>query len=413
MYDVAHTGAVEALWLIALGALAYLMGQVFRQMHFPEFLGAILAGILLGPTGLGLLQSHSVEGSAIAYDPLFGAAYNTGLSVLMFAAGRSIQFTNSLKSNADTWVLVCGTLIVLVPAYLTVDLAFLAFSVNEGTSQTYQLVLTICVAVTSVPFLTKILRERQLFGSNFAKTILTAACVVDLILWLLLSVITDMHTSATYSWRTVFSGIAPELLIYSLTVTVIFLARRYSDYEVYLVNSAISDTVKGLVTLVTFLLVADAIGAEIMIASLCAGIAYANGVKAKERKSNFWHWAEKLLVPLYFATVGVSLNLLGSISLLHAAVFIFWSSSLKIGLVYSVLLIHRPNRELNKAFAVAMNTRGGPGIAMASFAFTEGMIDERTFVSVVLASLVTAVMTDSYIRRSQVSERSPAIKYER
>ena len=49
-------------------------------------------------------------------------------------------------------------------------------------------------------------------------------------------------------------------------------------------------------------------------------------------------------------------------------------------------------------FAVAMNTRGGPGIVLASVASDFGLIDERFFVTLVLVTIITSLVAGAWFR---------------
>jgi len=49
-------------------------------------------------------------------------------------------------------------------------------------------------------------------------------------------------------------------------------------------------------------------------------------------------------------------------------------------------------------YAVAMNTRGGPGIVLASVAHAAGIIDDRMFTALVLASILTSFATGLWFR---------------
>ena len=49
-------------------------------------------------------------------------------------------------------------------------------------------------------------------------------------------------------------------------------------------------------------------------------------------------------------------------------------------------------------YAVAMNTRGGPGIVLASVAFDFGIVDQRVFVALVLAAIITSLLTGVWFR---------------
>ena len=49
-------------------------------------------------------------------------------------------------------------------------------------------------------------------------------------------------------------------------------------------------------------------------------------------------------------------------------------------------------------FAVAMNTRGGPGIVLASITLGVGLIDERMYVALVLTAIVTSIIAGAWFR---------------
>jgi Kef-type K+ transport system membrane component KefB len=45
-----------------------------------------------------------------------------------------------------------------------------------------------------------------------------------------------------------------------------------------------------------------------------------------------------------------------------------------------------------------MNARGGPGIVLASITFSEKIIDAEMFVALVLASIITSLFADIWLR---------------
>jgi K+:H+ antiporter len=47
---------------------------------------------------------------------------------------------------------------------------------------------------------------------------------------------------------------------------------------------------------------------------------------------------------------------------------------------------------------MAMHTRGGPGIVLASVAYAAGIIDERMFTALVLASILTSLACGLWLR---------------
>jgi Kef-type K+ transport system membrane component KefB len=57
------------------------------------------------------------------------------------------------------------------------------------------------------------------------------------------------------------------------------------------------------------------------------------------------------------------------------------------------------NRRGATNLAVAMNTRGGPGIVLASVAFDAGIINEQFFVALVLLAVLTCLAAGSWLER--------------
>jgi Kef-type K+ transport system membrane component KefB len=49
-------------------------------------------------------------------------------------------------------------------------------------------------------------------------------------------------------------------------------------------------------------------------------------------------------------------------------------------------------------YAIAMNTRGGPGIVLASVAFDFGIVDERVFLALVITAIATSLATGVWFR---------------
>lgn len=395
-YETFAVGLVPVLRLLLLVSSALFASLLFRWLRLPEFLGALAAGIVLGPSVADIFGI--AQGGQALQNWAFDFFYWSGLSILMFAAGNSILFSPSDGISARTWTLAVSALFVLVPAYLTAGLAIEFAGGNPMSpgreAQVYQMVFTLCAVVTSVPFLTKIFRERQLLTTEFAKTVLLAACIVDLVLWLLLSVAHNLHKGNMADAPGVGHALWPNLAIYFATFAMIVMMRSFSAYYKPPISGPRSEFFFGIGVLLTMVVVAIVINGEVMVAALCAGIIHANCGFAKGLDKDIWRRAELGFVPLYFAAIGVSLTFAGTLSFWHMAVFVVWSSVLKIGIVKLALETANPRDACNNLFAVAMNTRGGPGIAMASFAFAADMIDNQTFLTVIMASFVTALLTD-------------------
>jgi Kef-type K+ transport system membrane component KefB len=113
-------------------------------------------------------------------------------------------------------------------------------------------------------------------------------------------------------------------------------------------------------------------------------------------------------VLLYFAIVGLSVNIIRDFNLGLILGFLVWSSVIKMACVFFAAKLYFGVQSLH--YAVTMNTRGGPGIALAGLALGLGLIGQPTFLALVFASLITAGITEAWLtifyRRSLVSAPS-------
>ncbi|WP_208354220.1 cation:proton antiporter [Pseudaestuariivita rosea] len=388
---------VLGVGLFILGVHA--LTRVLCAFHIPTLLAALGGGYLLSPVRIDYEFYLGSPIPVLSLDVL----YWIGLGVLMFSAGKAIKFT--LEDMSPTvLLLIFGSLLSLLPAYFTVEIAMrLAGGDNLADAKAMHvqhLVVVLCVVVTSVPFLSRIMSERNLLGTNFSRTVLMSACFVDLVLWLLLGLISTYHETDHVSHVSALRALWPDITVYLATFILIMMTRSiwwelFTQRFTVLLRIAIFPFLVVLVLLAVIVM-----RAELMIAALCAGLLYANCQPSAVTKVDMWSLGEKVFVPLYFAVVGASLSFEEAFSPWHALVFIAWSSLLKMGAIKVVLDLAGSKTKNSFIYATAMNTRGGPGIAMASFAFTAGMVDERTFLSVVMASLVTAYVTDRTLRRN-------------
>jgi Kef-type K+ transport system membrane component KefB len=116
----------------------------------------------------------------------------------------------------------------------------------------------------------------------------------------------------------------------------------------------------------------------------------------KQRISDISLW---FFVPIYFALVGHSLNLARDADASLILGFLLASSAAKLASVMAAARAAGSNFRHALDLGMAMNTRGGPGIVLASVAHAAGIVDGRMFLALLLASVLTAVAAGWWFRR--------------
>src|SRR5262249_59802261 len=96
-------------------------------------------------------------------------------------------------------------------------------------------------------------------------------------------------------------------------------------------------------------------------------------------------------VPIYFAMVGLQINFAGNINVPLTLEYLVFSSAVIILTVWPAMRIAGHSGMAASNFSVAMTTRGGPGIVLASLAYSIGIINQVFFVTLFLTALLTTL----------------------
>jgi Kef-type K+ transport system membrane component KefB len=156
------------------------------------------------------------------------------------------------------------------------------------------------------------------------------------------------------------------------------------------------------------------LGVEAFFGALLAGIVV--GSRRREPASAIEAvktFSFAFFVPVYFAIVGVQLDLIHGFDPLFFLAFLAFACGAKaISVFFGARLAgESPRSSLN--LAVAMNARGGPGIVLASIAFGAGIISEPFYAVLVLLAILTSLAAGSWLERiprEQLLVRSESAK---
>ncbi|NLX97037.1 MAG: cation:proton antiporter [Rhodopirellula sp.] len=406
------------LTLSVLLASTHFIGYVFLRLRQPRLVGEILAGILLGPFVLGRLapsiSAHlfgtSTEVNTISV--VTGFLYWFGLLLLMFISGSQVRRVLAQENRrATAWMLGVGTplpflLVLGLGMFSLLPVESLVGSAGHRTSAL--LILSIAVAVTSIPVISRIFYDLKILHTRFASLILGAALLQDILLWGVLAIATAIAATATLAQQqavSMISGHVGATLAYvavALFVTPHLLKKlNGSRWNVFRKASPL-----GYVILVLFLytVVAALLEVNLVFAAFLAGFGVVGGVGGTERErfskvfESIEQFASSTFIPIYFTLVGYRLVFGTEFSLSMVLVFLIGSSLLS---VLSVGLAAKLAgfRKLDIVnIAITHNARGGPGIVLASVAYDAGIINAAFYTSLVLTAVLTSQAAGVWLR---------------
>ncbi|HEV7551583.1 MAG TPA: cation:proton antiporter [Candidatus Angelobacter sp.] len=393
---MADTNLTSVLFiLLLLVTLAQLLGWLFVKLRQPKVVGEILAGIVLGPALIGRMPFASVITETVNRQAdILNFIYWLGLLLLMFLSGAETQqlFTRDERREVG-WMTIVGTgTPFILGLALGPWLIRPALAGPKGNGVSLMIILAAGVAVTSVPVVAKIFADLKILHTRFARLVLGVAVLEDIVLWLALAVATALAGKTVLDPRhmSYYLIITSGFFVLGLTIVPRIVRRiNSSPSNVIAKNSPVA---YALAVLLGYCVVAGALGVSIVFAAFLAGFAvvpkqqqlFAEAIDAI-RKVSF-----AFFVPVYFAIVGVKLDLIHGVSLGMIAAFFIGSCVVKIASVALAgsLAGFRGLDLIN--LAITTNARGGPGIVLASVAFDAGIISPKFYTTLVLAAVLTS-----------------------
>lgn len=162
------------------------LGLITKKFHMPQVVGALCAGLLLGPAVLGVIEETTFIKSTA----------EIGVIVLMFAAGMETEIDDLKKSGKASFVIaLLGVIVPLAGGYL-VAMFFNKPGMIEPEGNCSALLQNIFVGViltaTSVSITVETLKEMGKLKTRSGNAILGAAIIDDILGIIALTIITSM-----------------------------------------------------------------------------------------------------------------------------------------------------------------------------------------------------------------------------
>lgn len=387
--------------LLLLVGLAQLLGYLFVRLRQPKVIGEILAGIVLGPALIGGLPFASRLLEAANQGHILTFVYWLGLLLLMFLSGAETRQLFSREERREVgWLAVVGTgMPFVLGLVLGPWLIRPALAGPHGNRISLIIVLAVGVAVTSVPVVSKIFADLKILHTRFARLVLGVAVLEDIVLWLALAVATAIAGKTVLDVGEMSHHLITTVGFFALGLTILPRAIKRINKARFNVLAKHSPVAYTIAVLLGYCAVAGALDVSLVFAAFLAGFAVVHKKRRlfSEALDAIGKVSFAFFIPVYFAIVGLKLDLIRGLSLRMMAAFIIGSCVIKI---LSVSLAGRfaGFRGLDLInLAITTNARGGPGIVLASVAFDAGIISPKFYTTLVLAAVLTSQIAGAWL----------------
>jgi len=413
--DIAHIlMAFAALLLVAHGT-----GSLFVRFRQPRAIGEVIGGLLLGATLFGQLAPRAqawLFPTTGATPTVLAAVNQLGLLLLLFITGVEIRrvFHRDERRTVGA-VFLSGMLIPFIAGIAILQVTNLHRMWGpSGNSTSFLLVFAISMAVTSIPVISRIMHDLGILDTSFARVVLGVAVLEDLVLYVVLAIAigyAGAQAGALFGLPDALgiAGGSNADLAYHILATVAFLAvsllagpaayRWIGGLRVNLIQRA-SPIGHQLTFMLLLTIAALGLGIEAFFGALVAGIVVGSTEpEPSEATMALTSFALAFFIPIYFAMIGLGLDLVHGFSLVFFAGFLFAACAIKAVSVFAGARVAGETSRSSLNLAVAMNARGGPGIVVASTAFAAGIISQPFYAVLVLLAIVTSLAAGAWLDR--------------
>jgi Kef-type K+ transport system membrane component KefB len=384
--------------LVQLG-LMLLMGRLFaelaRKVRQPAVVGEIVAGLILGPTILGMVQPDWFESlfpsgsSSLVLDGFVQIA----VVLLLFIAGLEVDLHIVLQQGKQAFYTSTLGLVIPFAFGFIFPYFFPAFfgSTDGNMHLAYSLFMGTSMAITALPVIARILMDLNIFKSRMGMLVISSAMINDLIGWLIFSVVLGMigKEQNISLWNTI-------LLTVGFTAIMLTFGRGLINRGLPWINKKFAWP-GGLLSVslaLCFFAAAftEYIGIHGIFGAFIVGVAVGDSEHMSERAKEIVHqFINNIFAPLFFVAIGLKVNFVTNFDpLLTLAIIAIAFAGKIVGSGWGTRLGGFSWRE-SLAAGFGMNARGAMEIILGLVALENGLINERVFVSLVIMALVTSM----------------------
>ena len=361
--------------------VAKAFGILARKLHAPEVVGEIIAGLLLGPAVIGIVnQSDFISKMA-----------EIGVIMLMFEAGLSTDMKKLKATGLKATAIACAGVFVPVCLGAVLFMSFYGFGPVGSDQFIKGLFIGTLMAATSVSITVAALKELGKLSSTVGTTIVSAAIIDDVIVIVVLTFVLSAKGSGSSVWLTMLKAIA-FFAIAIVSGFIIYKAFKWLDarYEHTrrIPIAALCYCMFMAYVAERYFGIADITGAYVAGVVLCN----LHDVKYVERKVDVSSYM--VFAPIFFAGIGlkVSFQSMNPMLLFFSVSFVIVACIGKIIGCGTTAKLCRFNFNDSLKIGVGMMTRGEVALITAQKGLSAGLITSDYFTAVILMILVSSIL---------------------
>ena len=379
-FDLARLLADLLIVLVA----AKVVGELAERLRIPGVLGEIVAGVVIGPSVLGLVDLTGDRGVSI------GVLAEIGVLLLLLAVGMEMDLAELGKvGRPSLFVAVIG----VVAPFAVGTAVGLAFSEPTETAIFFGAALT----ATSVGITARVFGDLRALATVEARIVLGAAVADDVLGLVILTVVTKVVTGGDVSVGLVAEtlGLAVAFLLVTGVIGV-FAVPKAIDLVHRRATSSATVVVAAMAITLGFAMLADAAKLAFIIGAFMAGLGLGRS-EHHERIARDLGAVGNIFIPVFFLQIGINADLgaMAKPSVLGLAAAM---CALAIAGKLLAAVGAFGTRSDKVLIGIGMVPRGEVGLIFASIGLTTGVLNTDQYGALLIVVLVTTIITPPLLR---------------
>lgn len=374
----------ETLFEIAVILIATKSGGIAaRRMRMPEVLGALIAGVLLGPAVLNIA----------AYGSGIKLLAQIGVVMLMFMAGLETDLDRLKKAGLSSFVI--ASFGIAVPLVLGTLAAFIFYK-NIWENIFIGVILT----ATSVSITVETLTELGKLNTRAGANILGAAVIDDILGLILISVVLALSGKSGEGSPQLAFRLLGILAFCAAALAAIIWLPKYVNKLLRHFQTGRTFFTLSLAAALLAAFISEYVGIAAITGAYLCGLLMSRFDHRETVERGLKSVSSAFLAPIFFASVGLEANFKGfTYSAFLITIFMFAVAVIGkiIGCGGAARLLHLSRAEALQV-GVGMVSRGEVAIITANIGLQNGIISEVVFLPTVAVVILTTVAAPVMLR---------------
>lgn len=401
-HHIASNFGLLLLQTIVILIFARIVAWLFTKIGQPSVIGEILAGIILGPSVLGLFFP-SAFGFLFPVESLGNLSLLSqfGLIFFMFVIGMELDL-GEIKKNFQKSLIISHTSII-VPFVMGAIMAIFLYDNYAGTDGDllpFTLFIGVSMSITAFPVLARIIQEQGKMNSHIGIISMSSAANGDITAWCIVAVIMAIaQAGAPISavFTVLFAAVYMLIMFYVIKPLFKIIGTAYNNKEV--ANLGLFALI--FLTLLASSYVTEILGLHALFGAFIAGVVMPEDVKFRRiMTEKVEDVSLSVFLPLFFVSSGLQTE----IGLLNTPTH-WWTTLMIIivavvgklvGTYASCRVVGETPRD-SFYIGILMNTRGLMELVVLSMGFQLGILSPVIYAMLVIMTLVTTFITTPLI----------------